>query len=178
MFETLLGAEDAVISDALNHASIIDGIRLSKARRFRYANRDMADLEQQLKQAQDARRRRLIVTDGVFSMDGYLAPLPEICDLAERYDAMVMVDDSHAVGFVGAGGRGTPELHGVMDRVDLITGTLGKALGGASGGYVAARAEIVALLRQRSRPYLLLQQPGPGDRGDLAEGPRPAGVRR
>ncbi|OEV10062.1 2-amino-3-ketobutyrate CoA ligase, partial [Streptomyces nanshensis] len=152
-FETLLGAEDAVISDALNHASIIDGIRLSKARRFRYANRDMADLEQQLKQAQDA-RRRLIVTDGVFSMDGYLAPLPEICDLAERYDAMVMVDDSHAVGFVGAGGRGTPELHGVMDRVDLITGTLGKALGGASGGYVAARAEIVALLRQRSRPYL------------------------
>ncbi|OEU98521.1 MULTISPECIES: glycine C-acetyltransferase [Streptomyces] len=153
VFETLLGAEDAVISDALNHASIIDGIRLSKARRFRYANRDMADLEQQLKQAQDA-RRRLIVTDGVFSMDGYLAPLPEICDLAERYDAMVMVDDSHAVGFVGAGGRGTPELHGVMDRVDLITGTLGKALGGASGGYVAARAEIVALLRQRSRPYL------------------------
>ncbi|MEW2221840.1 glycine C-acetyltransferase [Streptomyces sp. NPDC006990] len=153
VFETLLGAEDAVISDALNHASIIDGIRLSKARRFRYANRDMADLEQQLKQAQDA-RRRLIVTDGVFSMDGYLAPLPEICDLAERYDAMVMVDDSHAVGFVGAGGRGTPELHGVMDRVDIITGTLGKALGGASGGYVAARAEIVALLRQRSRPYL------------------------
>ncbi|WP_431981814.1 glycine C-acetyltransferase [Streptomyces qinglanensis] len=153
VFETLLGAEDAVISDALNHASIIDGIRLSKARRFRYANRDMADLEQQLKQAQDA-RRRLIVTDGVFSMDGYLAPLPEICDLAERYDAMVMVDDSHAVGFVGAGGRGTPELHGVMDRVDIITGTLGKALGGASGGYVAAHTEIVALLRQRSRPYL------------------------
>ncbi|MFE0763224.1 glycine C-acetyltransferase [Streptomyces smyrnaeus] len=153
VFETLLGDQDAVISDALNHASIIDGIRLSKARRFRYANRDMADLEQQLKQAQDA-RRRLIVTDGVFSMDGYLAPLSEICDLAERYDAMVMVDDSHAVGFVGAGGRGTPELHGVMDRVDIITGTLGKALGGASGGYVAARAEIVALLRQRSRPYL------------------------
>ncbi|MEU2082412.1 glycine C-acetyltransferase [Streptomyces albus] len=153
VFETLLGEQDAVISDALNHASIIDGIRLSKARRFRYANRDMADLEQQLKQAQDA-RRRLIVTDGVFSMDGYLAPLPEICDLAERYDAMVMVDDSHAVGFVGEGGRGTPELHGVMDRVDIITGTLGKALGGASGGYVAARAEMVALLRQRSRPYL------------------------
>ncbi|MGP3974567.1 glycine C-acetyltransferase [Streptomyces sp. 8N114] len=153
VFETLLDAEDAVISDALNHASIIDGIRLSKARRLRYANRDMADLEQQLKQAQDA-RRRLIVTDGVFSMDGYLAPLPEICDLAERYDAMVMVDDSHAVGFVGEGGRGTPELHGVMDRIDIITGTLGKALGGASGGYVAARAEIVALLRQRSRPYL------------------------
>ncbi|MGN9817918.1 glycine C-acetyltransferase [Streptomyces sp. SD11] len=153
VFETLLGAEDAVISDALNHASIIDGIRLSKARRFRYANRDLADLEQQLKEASGA-RRRLIVTDGVFSMDGYVAPLREICDLADRYDAMVMVDDSHAVGFVGPGGRGTPELHGVMDRVDIITGTLGKALGGASGGYVAARAEIVALLRQRSRPYL------------------------
>ncbi|MFJ7128666.1 glycine C-acetyltransferase [Streptomyces sp. NPDC098101] len=155
VFETLLGAEDAVISDALNHASIIDGIRLSKARRFRYANRDMADLERQLKEAvEGGARRRLIVTDGVFSMDGYVAPLDEICDLAERYDAMVMVDDSHAVGFVGPGGRGTPELHGVMDRVDIITGTLGKALGGASGGYVAARAEIVALLRQRSRPYL------------------------
>ncbi|MEU9011883.1 glycine C-acetyltransferase [Streptomyces sp. NPDC048479] len=153
VFETVLGPEDAVISDALNHASIIDGIRLSKARRHRYANRDLADLEQQLKQTQDA-RRRLIVTDGVFSMDGYVAPLAEICDLADRYDAMVMVDDSHAVGFVGPGGRGTPELHGVMDRVDIITGTLGKALGGASGGYVAARAEIVALLRQRSRPYL------------------------
>ncbi|WP_328906528.1 glycine C-acetyltransferase [Streptomyces sp. NBC_00234] len=153
VFETLLGAEDAVISDALNHASIIDGIRLSKAQRFRYANRDMADLETQLKEASGA-RRRLIVTDGVFSMDGYVAPLREICDLADRYDAMVMVDDSHAVGFVGAGGRGTPELHDVMDRVDIITGTLGKALGGASGGYVAARAEIVALLRQRSRPYL------------------------
>ncbi|MGP3632512.1 glycine C-acetyltransferase [Streptomyces sp. 24-1644] len=153
VFETLLGAEDAVISDALNHASIIDGIRLSKAQRFRYANRDMADLEQQLKEASGA-RRRLIVTDGVFSMDGYVAPLREICDLADRHDAMVMVDDSHAVGFVGAGGRGTPELHDVMDRVDIITGTLGKALGGASGGYVAARAEIVALLRQRSRPYL------------------------
>ncbi|MGW2936583.1 glycine C-acetyltransferase [Streptomyces sp. NPDC001156] len=155
VFETLLEAEDAVISDALNHASIIDGIRLSKARRFRYANRDMADLERQLKEAaQGGARRKLIVTDGVFSMDGYLAPLREICDLADRYDAMVMVDDSHAVGFVGPGGRGTPELHGVMDRVDIITGTLGKALGGASGGYVAARAEIVALLRQRSRPYL------------------------
>ncbi|MGW1074905.1 glycine C-acetyltransferase [Streptomyces sp. NPDC002537] len=153
VFETLLGAEDAVISDALNHASIIDGIRLSKARRFRYANRDMADLEQQLKDA-DGARRKLIVTDGVFSMDGYVAPLREICDLADRYGAMVMVDDSHAVGFVGPGGRGTPELHGVMDRVDIITGTLGKALGGASGGYVAARAEVVALLRQRSRPYL------------------------
>ncbi|MFE2043830.1 glycine C-acetyltransferase [Streptomyces sp. NPDC059477] len=153
VFETLLGPEDAVISDALNHASIIDGVRLSKARRLRYANRDLADLEQQLKDASDA-RRRLIVTDGVFSMDGYVAPLAEICDLADRHDAMVMVDDSHAVGFVGPGGRGTPELHGVMDRVDIITGTLGKALGGASGGYVAARAEIVALLRQRSRPYL------------------------
>ncbi|WP_069169434.1 glycine C-acetyltransferase [Streptomyces griseus] len=153
VFETLLGPEDAVISDALNHASIIDGIRLSKAERYRYANRDMADLEEQLKKASGA-RRRLVVTDGVFSMDGYVAPLAEICDLADRYDAMVMVDDSHAVGFVGPGGRGTPELHGVMDRVDIITGTLGKALGGASGGYVAARAEIVALLRQRSRPYL------------------------
>ncbi|MFI2287933.1 glycine C-acetyltransferase [Streptomyces niveus] len=153
VFETLLGPEDAVISDALNHASIIDGIRLSKARRLRYANRDLAELETCLKESQDA-RRRLIVTDGVFSMDGYVAPLAEICDLADRYDALVMVDDSHAVGFVGPGGRGTPELHGVMDRVDIITGTLGKALGGASGGYVAARAEIVALLRQRSRPYL------------------------
>ncbi|MFJ9814998.1 glycine C-acetyltransferase [Streptomyces sp. NPDC101151] len=155
VFETLLGEEDAVISDALNHASIIDGIRLSKARRFRYANRDLADLERQLKEATEGgARRKLIVTDGVFSMDGYVAPLGEICDLADRYEAMVMVDDSHAVGFVGPTGRGTPELHGVMDRVDIITGTLGKALGGASGGYVAARAEIVALLRQRSRPYL------------------------
>ena len=155
VFETLLGPEDAVISDALNHASIIDGIRLSKARRFRYANRDMADLERQLKEAAEGgARRKLIVTDGVFSMDGYVAPLDEICDLADRHGAMVMVDDSHAVGFVGPGGRGTPELHGVMDRVDIITGTLGKALGGASGGFVAARAEIVALLRQRSRPYL------------------------
>jgi glycine C-acetyltransferase len=153
VFETLLDERDAVISDALNHASIIDGIRLSKARRLRYANRDMDELEQRLKEAGDA-RRKLIVTDGVFSMDGYIAPLTEICDLAERYGAMVMVDDSHAVGFVGPGGRGTPELHGVMDRVDILTGTLGKALGGASGGYVAARAEIVALLRQRSRPYL------------------------
>src|SRR4051812_2135464 len=155
LFETLLEAEDAVISDALNHASIIDGIRLSKARRFRYANRDMADLERQLKEAAEGgARRKLIVTDGVFSMDGHVAPLAEICDLADRHGAMVMVDDSHAVGFVGTGGRGTPELHGVMDRVDILTGTLGKALGGASGGYVAARAEIVALLRQRSRPYL------------------------
>ncbi|MFG6198493.1 glycine C-acetyltransferase [Nonomuraea sp. JJY05] len=153
VFETLLDAQDAVISDALNHASIIDGIRLSKAQRFRYANRDMAELEARLKEASDA-RRRLIVTDGVFSMDGYLAPLREICDLAERYDAMVMVDDSHAVGFVGPTGRGTPELHGVTDRIDIITGTLGKALGGASGGYVSARKEICDLLRQRSRPYL------------------------
>ncbi|WP_113701409.1 glycine C-acetyltransferase [Nonomuraea lactucae] len=153
VFETLLDAQDAVISDALNHASIIDGIRLSKARRLRYANRDMAELEARLKEATDA-RRRLIVTDGVFSMDGYLAPLAEICDLAERYEAMVMVDDSHAVGFVGPTGRGTPELHGVTDRVDIITGTLGKALGGASGGYVSAREEICELLRQRSRPYL------------------------
>ncbi|MBT2235336.1 glycine C-acetyltransferase [Nonomuraea sp. NEAU-A123] len=153
VFETLLDAQDAVISDALNHASIIDGIRLSKARRYRYANRDMAELEARLKEASDA-RRRLVVTDGVFSMDGYLAPLADICDLAERYDAMVMVDDSHAVGFVGPTGRGTPELHGVTDRVDIITGTLGKALGGASGGYVAARKEICELLRQRSRPYL------------------------
>ncbi|TXK34072.1 glycine C-acetyltransferase [Nonomuraea sp. C10] len=153
VFETLLDERDAVISDALNHASIIDGIRLSKARRHRYANRDMAELEARLKESSDA-RRRLIVTDGVFSMDGYLAPLADICDLAERYDAMVMVDDSHAVGFVGPTGRGTPELHGVTDRIDIITGTLGKALGGASGGYVSGRREICELLRQRSRPYL------------------------
>ncbi|WP_210732767.1 glycine C-acetyltransferase [Streptomyces sp. RKND-216] len=153
VFETLLTAEDAVISDELNHASIIDGIRLSKAVRHRYRNRDMADLERCLKESANA-RHRLIVTDGVFSMDGYVAPLDEICDLAERYDALVMVDDSHAVGFMGDGGRGTPELFGVADRVDIVTGTLGKALGGASGGYVAARAEIVELLRQRSRPYL------------------------
>ncbi|NJP93754.1 glycine C-acetyltransferase [Nonomuraea sp. FMUSA5-5] len=153
VFETLLDAQDAVISDALNHASIIDGIRLSKAQRLRYANRDMSELEARLKEASEA-RRRLIVTDGVFSMDGYLAPLRDICDLAEQYDAMVMVDDSHAVGFVGPTGRGTPELHGVTDRIDIITGTLGKALGGASGGYVSARKEICELLRQRSRPYL------------------------
>jgi len=153
LFETLLGAEDAVISDELNHASVIDGIRLSKARRLRYRNRDMEDLEGQLRAASDA-RRRLIATDGVFSMDGYIAPLKEICDLADRYNAMVMVDDSHAVGFIGPTGRGTPELHGVTDRVDIITGTLGKALGGASGGYTSGRREIVSLLRQRSRPYL------------------------
>src|SRR3954468_11913601 len=152
-FEVLLDDPAPVISDELNHASIIDGIRLCKARRLRYRNRDMADLEEQLKAAADA-RRRLVVTDGVFSMDGYLAPLDEICDLAERYDALVMVDDSHAVGFIGPTGRGTPELFGVTDRVDVVTGTLGKALGGASGGYTAGRAEIVAMLRQRSRPYL------------------------
>ncbi|WP_353116220.1 glycine C-acetyltransferase [Microbacterium sp.] len=153
VFETLFGPEDAIISDALNHASIIDGIRLSKARRLRYANRDMAELEERLKESSDA-RRRVIVTDGVFSMDGYYAPLQEICDLAEEYDALVFVDDSHAVGFVGADGRGTPELCGVEGRVDILTGTFGKALGGASGGYVAARQEIVDLLRQRARPYL------------------------
>jgi glycine C-acetyltransferase len=153
LFETILGEEDAVISDELNHASIIDGIRLCKAQRYRYRNRDMADLEQQLQAASGA-RRKLISTDGVFSMDGYVAPLKEICDLAERYNAMVMVDDSHAVGFIGPSGRGTPELHGVQDRVDIITGTLGKALGGASGGYTSARREIIELLRQRSRPYL------------------------
>lgn len=153
VFEGLFGAEDAIISDALNHASIIDGIRLCKARRLRYANRDMVELEAQLVAATDA-RTRVIVTDGVFSMDGSLAPLAEICDLAERYDALVMVDDSHAVGFVGEHGRGTPELAGVSDRVDIYTGTFGKALGGASGGYVAAHAELVALLRQRARPYL------------------------
>lgn len=153
LFEVILGAEDAIISDTLNHASIIDGVRLSKAKRFRYANADMADLRAQLQAARGA-RRTLIVTDGVFSMDGFYAPLAEICDLAEEFSAMVMVDDSHAVGFVGDGGRGTPELMGVMDRVDIISGTLGKALGGASGGYIAARQEIVDLLRQRSRPYL------------------------
>ncbi len=153
VFETLLGPEDAVISDQLNHASIIDGIRLCAATRYRYANRDLADLEVQLKAAEGA-RRTLVVTDGVFSMDGYLAPLEGICELAERYGAMVMVDDSHAVGVVGPNGRGTPEHFGVKDRVDVVSGTLGKALGGASGGYLSGRAEIVALCRQRSRPYL------------------------
>ncbi|HWO59223.1 MAG TPA: glycine C-acetyltransferase [Umezawaea sp.] len=153
LFETLLTDQDAVISDELNHASIIDGVRLCKAKRFRYRNRDLDDLERQLKDAADA-RYRLIATDGVFSMDGYLAPLDEICDLAERYDALVMVDDSHAVGFTGPNGGGTPELFGVQDRVDIVTGTLGKALGGASGGYVSGRREIVEMLRQRSRPYL------------------------
>lgn len=153
LFETLLGSEDAIISDALNHASIIDGVRLCKAKRFRYANNDMGALEDCLKEASDA-RFRLIATDGVFSMDGILANLPAICDLAEKYDAMVMVDDSHAVGFTGDTGAGTPEFFGVQDRVDIITGTLGKAMGGASGGYTAASAEVVDWLRQRSRPYL------------------------
>jgi glycine C-acetyltransferase len=153
LFETLLDAQDAIVSDELNHASIIDGIRLCKAQRFRYKNSDMADLETKLKEASSA-RRILIATDGVFSMDGYIARLPEICDLAEKHNAMVMVDDSHAVGFMGENGRGTHEHHNVMGRVDILTGTLGKALGGASGGYVSARKEIVELLRQRSRPYL------------------------
>ncbi|MBS0578055.1 MAG: glycine C-acetyltransferase [Proteobacteria bacterium] len=153
LFETLLDERDAVISDALNHASIIDGIRLCKAQRLRYANSDMAELEQCLKDSQGA-RTRLIATDGVFSMDGFIAKLPEICALAERYDALVMVDDSHATGFMGPGGRGTPEHTGTMARVDILTGTLGKALGGGSGGYVAARREVIEWLRQRSRPYL------------------------
>ena len=153
VFEVLLDQGDAVISDELNHASIIDGIRLCKATRYRYKNRDMADLEAQLVAAKGA-RRTLIVTDGVFSMDGSFAPLPEICDLAEKYDALVMVDDSHAIGFIGANGAGTPELFGVRDRVDILSGTLGKALGGASGGYISAHQEIVDLLRQRARPYL------------------------
>jgi glycine C-acetyltransferase len=175
LFETLLGEQDAVISDELNHASIIDGVRLCKARRLRYRNRDMADLESQL-QASGGARRRLIATDGVFSMDGYVAPLGEICELAERYDAMVMVDDSHAVGIVGARGRGTPELHDVTDRVDIVTGTLGKALGGASGGYTSGRQEIIDLLRQRSRPYLFSNSVAPAVVGaslavlDLLEG--------
>jgi glycine C-acetyltransferase len=153
LFETLLDEQDAVISDALNHASIIDGIRLCKARRLRYDNNDMAQLEQCLRDAAEA-RYRLIATDGVFSMDGVIADLRTICDLAERYDALVMVDDSHAVGFVGDGGRGTPAYCGVADRVDIVTGTLGKALGGASGGYTSGRREIIDWLRQRSRPYL------------------------
>ena len=153
LFEALLGDEDAVISDQLNHASIIDGIRLCKAQRLRYANGDMDELEARLGEASGA-RRRLIATDGVFSMDGYLAQLDRICELAEEHDALVMVDDSHAVGVVGPGGRGTPEHFGVIDRVDIVTGTLGKAIGGASGGYVAGRREIVELLRQRARPYL------------------------
>jgi glycine C-acetyltransferase len=153
LFETLLGAEDAIISDELNHASIIDGVRLCKAQRFRYKNNDMADLEARLKETQSA-RCRMIATDGVFSMDGYIANLPAICDLAGKYRALVMVDDSHAVGFMGKRGRGTHEYHGVMGRVDILTGTMGKALGGASGGYISGAREIIALLRQRSRPYL------------------------
>ena len=160
LFETLLDTEDAIISDELNHASIIDGIRLSKAARHRYRNGDMDDLEAKLKECAKA-RCRLIVTDGVFSMDGYFAKLGEICDLADRYDAMVMVDDSHAVGFIGRNGRGTPELCGVEGRVDILTGTLGKALGGASGGYTSGRKEIIALLRQRSRPYLFSNSVAP-----------------
>jgi len=153
LFETILSEDDVVISDELNHASIIDGIRLSRARRLRYRNRDMEDLDEQLTSARGA-RRRLVATDGVFSMDGYFAPLAEICELAERHEALVMVDDSHAVGVVGTHGRGTPELFGVAERVDIVTGTLGKALGGASGGFSTGRSEIVELLRQRSRPYL------------------------
>ncbi|MEY9952388.1 glycine C-acetyltransferase [Leifsonia sp. EB34] len=155
VFETLFSAEDAIVSDELNHASIIDGIRLSKAQRFRYKNRDMDDLRAQLTAARDAGARyTVIVTDGVFSMDGYIAPLREICDLADEFGALVFVDDSHAVGFVGEHGRGTPEFCGVADRVDIYTGTFGKALGGASGGYVSSRREVVDLLRQRARPYL------------------------
>ena len=181
LFETLLGEEDAVISDALNHASIIDGIRLCKARRLRYANNDLGELELRLQESRDA-RVRLIATDGVFSMDGSIARLAAICDLAERYRALVMVDDSHATGFIGAGGRGTHEHCGVMGRIDILTGTLGKALGGASGGYVAARREIVGWLRQRSRPYLFSNSIPPvvaagtlrvlellGESGDLRE---------
>ncbi|HUP57541.1 MAG TPA: glycine C-acetyltransferase [Bdellovibrionota bacterium] len=160
VFETLFGEEDAIISDALNHASIIDGVRLSKAKRFRYANNDMADLEKQLKDASGS-RFKVIVTDGVFSMDGIIANLPKICDLADRYGALVMVDDSHAVGFVGPHGKGTHEHHGVLGRIDILTGTLGKALGGASGGYTSGRKEIVEWLRQRSRPYLFSNSVAP-----------------
>ncbi len=161
LFETLLGEEDAIISDALNHASIIDGVRLCKARRYRYANNDMADLEAKLREAADA-RFRLVATDGVFSMDGIVADLPGICDLAEQHDALVMVDDSHAVGFLGEQGRGSHEYHRVMERVDILTGTLGKAMGGASGGYTAASAAVVDTLRQRSRPYLFSNSLAPG----------------
>ncbi|MBV6497062.1 MAG: glycine C-acetyltransferase [Acidobacteria bacterium ACB1] len=160
LFETLLGEEDAVISDELNHASIIDGVRLCKAQRFRYKNSDMADLEAKLVEAKAA-RFKMIATDGVFSMDGYIANLPAICDLAEKHDALVMVDDSHAVGFMGKSGRGTHEHHNVMDRVDVITGTLGKALGGASGGYASGKKEMIELLRQRSRPYLFSNSVAP-----------------
>ncbi|MCP4955092.1 glycine C-acetyltransferase [Photobacterium aquimaris] len=162
LFETILGAEDAIISDALNHASIIDGVRLCKAMRFRYSNNNMEELEQQLIAAKEAgARHTLIVTDGVFSMDGVVANLPVICDLADKYDALVMVDDSHAVGFMGANGRGTHEHHNVMDRIDIITGTLGKAMGGASGGYTAGKKEVIDWLRQRSRPYLFSNSVAP-----------------
>jgi len=162
VFEVLFGEQDAIISDELNHASIIDGVRLSKAMRYRYKNADMADLRAQLEAAVEAgAKRKVVVTDGVFSMDGSYAPLDEICDLADEFGAMVFVDDSHAVGFVGSGGRGTPELFGVQDRVDIITGTLGKALGGASGGYVASHQEVIDLLRQRSRPYLFSNSVAP-----------------
>jgi glycine C-acetyltransferase len=168
LFETLLGPDDAVISDSLNHASIIDGIRLCKAQRYRYANSDMADLEAKLQEAASA-RIRLIATDGVFSMDGYVAKLQQICDLADRYDSLVMVDDSHAVGFMGRTGRGTHEHCGVMGRVDILTGTLGKALGGASGGYTTGRKEIVEMLRQRSRPYLFSNTLAPAVAGAAIE---------
>jgi len=164
LFETLLGSEDAIISDELNHASIIDGVRLCKAQRFRYLNNNMDDLEQKLKEAGNT-RFKMIATDGVFSMDGYIANLPGICDLAQKYGALVMVDDSHAVGFMGKTGRGTPEYHNVMGRVDILTGTLGKALGGASGGYTSGRKEIIELLRQRSRPYLFSNTLAPGIAG-------------
>ena len=160
VFEVLFGAEDAIISDELNHASIIDGVRLSKAKRFRYRNADMADLRVQLTEARGC-RRTVVVTDGVFSMDGSFAPLDEICDLADEFGAMVLVDDSHAVGFIGETGGGTPELYGVRDRVDIVTGTLGKALGGASGGYISSHQEIVDLLRQRARPYLFSNSVAP-----------------
>ena len=160
LFETILSEEDAIISDELNHASIIDGVRLCKANRFRYKNGDMNDLEEKLKESSSA-RNKMIATDGVFSMDGYIAKLDEICDLAEKYDALVMVDDSHAVGFIGKTGRGTHEHHNVMDRIDVITGTLGKALGGASGGYTSGKKEIIELLRQRSRPYLFSNSVAP-----------------
>jgi glycine C-acetyltransferase len=162
VFEVLFGEQDAIISDELNHASIIDGVRLSKAMRYRYKNADMGDLRKQLEAAVEAgAQRKVVVTDGVFSMDGSYAPLDEICDLADEFNALVLVDDSHAVGFVGDGGRGTPELFGVQDRVDIITGTLGKALGGASGGYVSSHQEVVDLLRQRSRPYLFSNSVAP-----------------
>ncbi len=163
LFETLLDSDDAIISDALNHASIIDGVRLCKAQRYRYANNDMTELEQQLIAADAAGvRHKLIVTDGVFSMDGVVANLPAICDLADQYDALVMVDDSHAVGFMGPNGAGTPDYHGVTERIDIITGTLGKALGGASGGYTSGKKEVIDWLRQRSRPYLFSNSVAPG----------------